>query len=175
MQNGLFFLPDVEYRQNLLKEFGFAVAPDECYLTSYEIVNQGGSFIEQYFIPENRADLSTADKTIAFSCINIPDTSDGKYICLPYYSKKFKKIFYLSWKTMLSIYGTNGMAAGNSIEEAMVQGLSEIIERVVQKKLFSYNQPLPVISEKCLARYPYIYEIYKKLCSNPKEPLNKSA
>lgn len=168
MQNGLFFVPGEKHRQAMFKEFGFAVAPDECYLTSNELINQGGSFIEQYFIPENRSKLSVTEKANVFSSVNVPDTLDGRYICLPYYSCKFKRFFYLPWKTMLGIYGSNGMAAGNSMEEAMVQGLSEIIERVVQKKLFSSNQPLPLIREEYLAKYPYIYEMYKNLCSDPK-------
>lgn len=32
-------------------------------------------------------------------------------------------------------YGSNGMCAGNTMEEALVQGISEIIERYVQKKI----------------------------------------
>lgn len=32
-------------------------------------------------------------------------------------------------------YGSNGMCAGNTPEEALVQGISEIIERYVQKKI----------------------------------------
>ena len=166
MQNGLFLLPGEEYRKDLVKEFGFAVAPDERYLTSAEIINQSGPFITQYFVPENRSGLSAAEKTSAFSRVNIPDTVDGRYICLPYYSYKFKKFFYLPWKTILSIYGSNGMAAGNSIEEALVQGLSEIIERVVQKKLFLNEQRFSLISENYLTKYPYIYEMYRRLCSD---------
>jgi len=41
------------------------------------------------------------------------------------------------------LYGTNGMCAGNTFEEACTQGLSEIIERYVAKRIFAENIKCP--------------------------------
>ena len=43
---------------------------------------------------------------------------------------------YLNPIVMINIDGSNGMAAGNTIEEALVQGFSEIFERYVEEKIF---------------------------------------
>lgn len=39
------------------------------------------------------------------------------------------------------------MSAGNTIEEAVVQGLSEIIERYIQRRLFIEKPVLPTIPD----------------------------
>jgi len=60
------------------------------------------------------------------------------------YCMNFQKITYdknSNFLIPLSVldyyYGSNGMCAGNSKEEAIIQGISEIIERYVQKKVIS--------------------------------------
>ena len=58
------------------------------------------------------------------------------------------------------MYTSNGMCAGNTREEALVQGMSEIIERYVQKRLFIEKPTLPDIPEEYLAKYPYINDLY---------------
>ena len=55
------------------------------------------------------------------------------------------------------------MCAGNSPEEALVQGLSEILERYVQKLMFQGRLSFPAVPDAEIAKYPYVYEIYKKL------------
>lgn len=60
------------------------------------------------------------------------------------------------------------MSAGNTPEEAMVQGLSEIIERYIQKRLFIEKPTLPDIPEEYIKKFPYIYDMYMKLKDNKK-------
>lgn len=55
------------------------------------------------------------------------------------------------------------MSAGNSFEEAMVQGMSEIIERYVQKKIIKERISLPDIPVEYIKKYPHIYEMFRKL------------
>lgn len=55
------------------------------------------------------------------------------------------------------------MCAGNSPEEALVQGLSEIIERVVQRRIFTEKPALPDVPEEYIQQFPYVYEIIQKL------------
>lgn len=72
---------------------------------------------------------------------------------------------------------SNGMAAGNTLEEAIVQAVSEILERVVQTRIMTEGITPPDIPADILARYPHvrkildeikgtgIYEVYLKDCS----------
>ena len=46
------------------------------------------------------------------------------------------------------------MCAGNSPEEALVQGLSEIIERVVQRRIFTEKPALPDVPEEYIQQFP---------------------
>ena len=64
------------------------------------------------------------------------------------------------------MYGSNGMCAGNTPEEAIVQGLSEIFERVAQKRLFIEKTALPIIPDSFIQKYPYVYDMYNKAKSN---------
>lgn len=53
---------------------------------------------------------------------------------------------------MRSIYGSNGLAAGNTPEEALTQGLSEIFERYVMRELYYKNITPPIISDSYLLK-----------------------
>ena len=62
-----------------------------------------------------------------------------------------------------NIYVSNGMAAGNTQNEARVQALSEIYERYAKNKIISEGICLPLIPQDVLKRYPHIQESMKKL------------
>lgn len=53
------------------------------------------------------------------------------------------------------LYGTNGMCAGNTFEEACTQGLSEIVERYVAKRLFAEPIEVPNFDFEKLDRASY--------------------
>lgn len=61
------------------------------------------------------------------------------------------------------------MCAGNTPEEAIVQGLSEIIERVVQKKIFMEKPCLPDVPDDYIKNFPYVYSILQKLRNYEKD------
>ena len=54
------------------------------------------------------------------------------------------------------------MCAGNTKEEALVQGLAEIIERYVMKKIMIEKPALPDVPDDYIHKYPRIYELLKK-------------
>lgn len=54
---------------------------------------------------------------------------------------------------------TNGMAAGNTLEEAIVQGMSEIMERYASISYINGEYVPPEIPHEYLKRYPEIYNI----------------
>lgn len=62
-----------------------------------------------------------------------------KLNCLPFYHVNSKREVYLPKNLMVSVTDTNGMCAGNTASEALVQGFSEIIERYVSKQINNLN------------------------------------
>lgn len=67
---------------------------------------------------------------------------------------------------MLNIYGTNGCAAGNTMEEAVVQAISEIVERRFSSYILSERIAIPDIPESTLRSYPLAYSIISFLRAN---------
>ncbi|MEI7613201.1 MAG: 30S ribosomal protein S12 methylthiotransferase accessory factor YcaO [Betaproteobacteria bacterium] len=55
-----------------------------------------------------------------------------------------------------NLYVSNGMAAGNSLEEARAQALSEVIERHIKFRIISEGLCLPEVPDEVIARYPNI-------------------
>lgn len=90
-----------------------------------------------------------------------------KILMRPFYHYNQNRIDYLPWNLMGMFYGSNGMCAGNSLEEALVQGLSEIIERHVQRIILTQKYIAPDIPDEYIKKYPYVWERYKKLKENP--------
>lgn len=62
-----------------------------------------------------------------------------------------------------NLYVSNGMSAGNTRNEARVQGLSEVFERYVKNRIIAERISLPAIPEEVLARYPQVTESIRTL------------
>lgn len=139
----------------------FIKCPDERKLTAAELIAQKDEFLGYYFSVKKMKDSSDSEKEAAFKKI-IHSPYGDTYLSLPFYSVRQKKVQYLPYNLYSLAYGSNGMVAGNTPYEAIVQGLSEILERIVQKELIISPQSLPTIPDDYIKKYPYIYERYKK-------------
>ena len=90
------------------------------------------------------------------------DTNSGlvdRGICtLPFERQSDKRTVYIPANLIGNLFVSNGMSAGNTIDEAEVQGLSEIIERAVKKEIIEKELSLPDVPKDVLERYPKIIE-----------------
>ncbi len=84
-------------------------------------------------------------------------------VALEFEELKSKEKVYFPINILNNLYVSNGMAAGNSINEAKVQALCEIYERYVKKEVIKNSYSLPIIPTDKLNRYPQILEIIKSL------------
>lgn len=75
-------------------------------------------------------------------------------ICLPFIDLISGKEKLVPFNILTNLFGSNGMAAGNTREEALVQSLSEIIERHVKFRIISENISLPEVPLEVLQQYP---------------------
>lgn len=168
-QNGILINP--RYIPKSKSAYNYLVAADEKYLTSKEIVEQNDAFIKMYFDRRQMSDATVKEKAKAFFETNKIDYlvsgTEDKYVCLPFYDVRSKSVKYIPHWTYCMYYGSNGMAAGNSPAEAIVQGLSEIFERVAHKSLFFLNGGLPDVPDKYIRNYPELYAKYQKLKNIP--------
>ncbi|WP_456322205.1 30S ribosomal protein S12 methylthiotransferase accessory factor YcaO [Hydrogenimonas sp.] len=75
---------------------------------------------------------------------------------LPFSSQRDGEKIYFPVNILENLYVSNGMAAGNTPEEARVQALSEILERHVKEKVIKEALSLPEIPKDLIAGYPHI-------------------
>ncbi len=146
--------------------FGFQFFSDEKILSSEQLIQEDNAFIHMYLKSRNLAVSDLKNTAAAFANVQKMDFNvfqrKDSYLCIPFYSLNQDKVTYLPYFCLNSHYGSNGMCAGNTPYEALVQGLSEIIERVVLKKIVLERVKLPDIPESFLEKYPEIYRMYQE-------------
>ena len=155
-QNGMFvFKPEKE-----TQEYPFVYSADEKKLTVEEIVGQNDSFIEQIY----RKNLEYGDDKLELMQWILEEKE--KVICLPHYSVKEQRVVYIPHVLSCHLCGTNGMCAGNSPEEALIEGISEILERYVTIQLLYQKVAVPEIPDEYISKFPKVQEMLQKLKSN---------
>ena len=92
---------------------------------------------------------------------------------VPYYNISRDRMVYLPKKVLPLIYTTNGYAAGNTLEEACVQSLSEIFERHNVIRYFFGNFTPPTVPDEYLQQFEKPYEIIRNLRENGLEIIIK--
>lgn len=158
LQNGIF-----RFRvEKPTEELPFSNFPDEKYFTVEELIQNHNCIIENILENNNYKEVTKDDK-IKFlkEIFNEPKNS-----CLPYYSIRYKQIEYVPDKLFHYLFGSNGMCAGNSAEEALIEGLSEILERYVGIKILKERLVLPEIPESYIDEFPKVKNMIEKLKQN---------
>lgn len=93
---------------------------------------------------------------------NLIDTNSGNVargICaLPYVRHSDGEAVYFPTNLIENLFLSNGMSAGNTLPEAQVQCLSEILERAVKKQIIQEEIALPDVPMHVLEKYPNILE-----------------
>ena len=93
---------------------------------------------------------------------NLIDTNSGRsdrgIVSLPYVRKSDGEVVYFPSNLIENLFLSNGMSAGNTLNEAQVQCLSEIFERAVKKQIIEEEIALPDVPREVLEKYPDILE-----------------
>lgn len=155
------------------RKYSFFKAFDERILTTPEIISDNNSFIQFYFQRRGKENAFFQEKVDMFNEVQRTDFwlfgYEGSYLTLPFYGFKRQRLEYLPYSTYGLYYGSNGMCAGNTPQEALVQGLSEIFERVAQRRILIEKPVLPDIPESYIKNYPLIDSLFTKLKKNNKK------
>jgi ribosomal protein S12 methylthiotransferase accessory factor len=90
------------------------------------------------------------------------DTNSGNVergICsIPYERQSDGETVYFPSNLIENLFLSNGMSAGNNVNEAKVQCLSEILERAVKRQIIEEEMTLPNVPQEVLNKYPSIVE-----------------
>jgi ribosomal protein S12 methylthiotransferase accessory factor len=90
------------------------------------------------------------------------DTNSGnreRGICsIPYTRQSDGETVYFPSNLIENLFLSNGMSAGNNVNEAKVQCLSEIFERAVKRQIIEKEIVLPDVPQEVINKYPSIVE-----------------
>lgn len=91
---------------------------------------------------------------------------------IPFYNQTEQRVTYIPRDFFSYMIGSNGMCAGNSPEEALIQGTCELFERYILKKIYFEQLVCPNIPESILKGFKFYetvlqlldhgYEVYVK-------------
>lgn len=99
--------------------------------------------------------------------VDVQSCSFERGVCsIPFTNARNGEIVYFPVNLLDNLYASNGMSAGNTEYEALVQGLSEIIERYVKAKIIREGLALPRVPDKIIEKYPKSAATLKALQSD---------
>ena len=84
---------------------------------------------------------------------------DGLVKVVPFYCVNSDTVEYLPSELLGAVYSTNGSAAGNTMEEAVVQAISEVVERNCSARLRTEEIAVPDVPEEVLRSCEISYKI----------------
>lgn len=149
-------MPDRAHRQGC-----FLYAPDEIPMSMGEVLASGDPWIRGLLdtLPEGTdrvrylrlwRQVSYEDRTSDFYGIRFISLIDGQTHALP-------------MKMLSKLYMSNGMCAGNSLTEALIQGLCECYERYANRAVVLDGWPLYEIGRERIEMWPLIKDLVQRL------------
>lgn len=155
-----FFFSDY-YLGDHNKEQSFYFYPNECWFPpeNGETIPQRNGHNIELLTPALLEHYNPHDDLAFHHLVDNNISHDIPTICtLPFRSLATGAPTYFPISILNNLYVSNGMAAGNTMEEGCSQALSEIIERHVKNIIISRGVSLPDVPVSHLGKYP-------KLCS----------
>lgn len=137
-----------------------------------EAVDENGNPSGHALPPEilNASLRSFYSKGISLSLedlVDIQSSSFSRGVCsIPFTNARNGEVVYFPVNLLDTLYGSNGMSAGNTDYEALVQALSEILERYAKGEILKKGLSLPRIPEEIIARYPKSFNTLRALQGN---------
>lgn len=154
LQNFCTFRLSFDLSPEALTHQGFNYAPDEKRLSASELLTSGEEWTScQLARLGPKADCDRLLKL--WQAVSYEEIS-ADFIALPYLNLHTGNISHIPLKMISKMYMSNGMCAGNTSEEALVQGISEVFERNVNKRVVREKIVPPTIPRSYTDRFPQI-------------------
>lgn len=164
LQNGMHAYFSRTLQSQISREFGFYYDPREKFLTKDEF----RKLPEEISNDLIRYSGQTKEKFIQSYYEQIASNKMAGAVSVPFYCFRTEKDEYLPFNLLLAVTGSNGMAAGNSYEEAVYQALCEILERWAAALVFYNRLTPPTVSKSYLSQFTEECQIINKIEENGK-------
>lgn len=143
---------------------GFYFLPDEKKITVDEFLKLENEWLKQQIeYTELKNNNKELNKLIELWDQISYNARKNTFVGTPLQNLETKKITYVPQIMISKMYMSNGMCAGNTKEEAIVQGISEVIERYVNKKIIKEKITPPDVPLEYLINYPNIIKMIKTI------------
>jgi ribosomal protein S12 methylthiotransferase accessory factor len=147
LQNHILF-HEIEFGDRLKAEFGFIVDGHERFLRGGELPALPEEFRQSQLCHPKENAWNLWERLRREYPVSGPPL-----LHLPYCNVATGRPVYLPRVFLLNLTGSNGMCAGNTPEEALVQGLCEIFERYALRLLYFEERIAPTVPAAYLKRH----------------------
>lgn len=161
LQNGALYMYKLKMSREDAFYDGFVYAPDEVICSVYDVMKMDNRTVLECM--DSQSGKTTEEMLRQWERIQDYHTDKNELFCLPFFDAQSKKVVHIPVSVLFMKYGTNGMCAGNTPEEAMVQGLSEIVERYVNFRILDEKMTPPIIPDNIIANFPSLLEMKRKI------------
>lgn len=161
LQNMTQYRLSIDVSEEAHRHQGFYYCPDEKPSNIFDIIFSEEDWMKQQkkWLPKEKNIEGLLRKWQKVSYERIP----YDFITMPYMNINTKRLSYIPIKMASKMYMSNGMCAGNIAEEAIVQGISEILERYINIIILKRKITPPTYPEEYLRKYPRIYSMIKNI------------
>lgn len=149
LQNSFLLPRDIAEAAFRRGELPSCYAPDEKMMTVDEIIEECGDYL---------GDILETSRDKAIETIRLM-YCDEKVSCVPFKNMVTGKTVYFPFSVISQSQGSNGMCAGNTEDEALVQGFSEVFERYALAQIYIYGAAVRKIRPDAFAGT----DIYQRL------------
>ncbi len=163
IQNNILYIGEMSQED---KQYGgFVHFPDQKLVSFEEILKERSDFMERIF---KALDCKNEDDKIGVlkDFANMKNGTETQCLCIPFADVFNNRVVYLPQDVLFCIHGSNGMSAGNTMEEALVQGLAEVFERYVNRKIALEHICPPSVPKSFLQQIPILNRIINEIEKN---------
>ncbi|MBN2833451.1 MAG: YcaO-like family protein [Candidatus Delongbacteria bacterium] len=140
------------------EESGFFYFPDETFIKKEEFYNLPDAFFQDLH------GSSEFNKDFIESYYDrINQNSYEGVLGVPFYDVRNDKTINFPFNFLQMLCGSNGMAAGNTPEEAIFQAICELIERYCAAQVFFKRLTPPTIPDSFLMKYTAEFSLLNKI------------
>jgi ribosomal protein S12 methylthiotransferase accessory factor len=135
--------------------------PDERW---FAVGEEDDAWPEELLTPELQEMYNPDGNIPPQTLVDLNSGNRERGICaLPFTRLSDDEIVWFPVNIIGNLYVSNGMSAGNSVEEARAQALSEIIERHVKFRVIREGLCLPEVPASVIARFPHLQKEIEEL------------
>lgn len=127
--------------------------PNRAYYPDQKVFEFGG----EYLSPSLHVIYNPSDELSHEDFVDFNSDYEDKIVALPFQSVFSQEKVYIPLNILSNLYVSNGLASGNTPDEAKVQALSEIFERYAKMEIIKNAYALPKYPEDTIASFPKLH------------------